>query len=64
MTGASACDAKNRTCEAVGVVERSAERSRCNALRTGRVTETLASRGLAPRYKGEVIYDPEPGPFR
>jgi hypothetical protein len=64
MTGASACDAKNRTCETVGLVDRPAERSRCNVSRTGRVTETLASRGLAPRYKGEVIYDPEAGPFR
>jgi hypothetical protein len=25
---------------------------------------TLASQFLAPRLKGQVIYDPEPGPFR
>jgi hypothetical protein len=44
--------------------DRSAERSRCNAPRTGRVTVTLASQFLAPRLKGQVIDDPEPGPFR
>jgi hypothetical protein len=54
------CAAKNRTCEAVGLVDRPAERSRCNVSRTGQVTETLASRALAPRHKGQVIDAPEP----
>jgi hypothetical protein len=44
--------------------DRSAERSRCNAPRTGWVTVTVTSEVLAPRLKGQVIYDPESGPFR
>jgi hypothetical protein len=44
--------------------DRSAERSRCNVSRTGRLTVTLASQFLAPKLKGQVIYDPDPGPFR
>jgi hypothetical protein len=43
---------------------RSAEHSRCNVSRTGQVTVTLAFRALAPRHMGQVIDDPEPGPFR
>jgi hypothetical protein len=35
--------------------DRSAERSRCNAPRTGRVTVTLASQFLAPRFKGQFL---------
>jgi hypothetical protein len=44
--------------------DRSAESNRCNVSRTGRMTVTLASQFLAPRLKGQVIYDLESRPFR
>jgi hypothetical protein len=44
--------------------DRSAERSRCNVSRTGRLAVTLASQFLAPKLKGQVISAPEQGPFR